>query len=400
MKLIFKKRLQKIYKKSDLELLKHKSKGKLAPKKRDLIRLENVDNTLDMFKDSLYEFTILDLIERLLSNYNKKKDKWLYYYYTLTHLQNIHLKMNKFLKEEVDVLLEKYEPDVVHNRYFENTESVLEKNEVLLQYTDMELYEHQKNIFSAFKMPSPKLILYVAPTGTGKTLTPIGLSEKYRIIFVCAARHVGLALAKSAISANKKIALAFNCADADDIRLHFAAAKEFTKNYKTGGIYRVDNSVGDNVEIMISDVESYIIAMRYMTAFNKKENIITYWDEPTITMDYHDHPFHEIIHRNWCDNVIPNIVLSSATLPREEEIRDVVADYISRFEGEVQSIISADCNNSIPLISKEGHVTLPHHLSDNANYENMLRCIEHCKKSSNLIRYMGLERNMSVYTLR
>lgn len=387
----FKKRLQKIYKKSDLELLKHKSKGKLAPKKRDLIRLENVDNTLDMFKDSLYEFTILDLIERLLSNYNKKKDKWLYYYYTLTHLQNIHLKMNKFLKEEVDVLLEKYEPDVVHNRYFENTESVLEKNEVLLQYTDMELYEHQKNIFSAFKMPSPKLILYVAPTGTGKTLTPIGLSEKYRIIFVCAARHVGLALAKSAISANKKIALAFNCADADDIRLHFAAAKEFTKNYKTGGIYRVDNSVGDNVEIMISDVESYIIAMRYMTAFNKKENIITYWDEPTITMDYDDHPFHEIIHRNWCDNVIPNIVLSSATLPREEEIRDVVADYISRFEGEVQSIISADCNNSIPLISKEGHVTLPHHLSDNANYKNMLQCIEHCKKSSNLIRYMDLK---------
>ena len=67
--------------------------------------------------------------------------------------------------------------------------------------------------------------------------------------------------------------MAFNCADADYIRLHFAAAKEFTKNYKTGGIYRVDNSVGDNVEIMISDVESYILAMRYMTAFNKKENI-------------------------------------------------------------------------------------------------------------------------------
>lgn len=387
----FKKRLQKIYKKSCLELIKHKSKGKLVPKKRDLIRLENVDNTLDMFKDSLYEFTILDLIEKLLSNYNKKRDKWLYYYYTLTHLQNIHLKMNKFLKEEVDVLLEKYEPDVVHNRYFENAESVLEKNEVLLQYTDMELYEHQKRIFSAFKSVLPKLVLYVAPTGTGKTLTPIGLSEKYRIIFVCAARHVGLALAKSAISANKKIALAFNCADADDIRLHFAAAKEFTKNYKTGGIYRVDNSVGDNVEIMISDVESYIIAMRYMTAFNKKEQIITYWDEPTITMDYDNHPFHEIIHRNWCDNVIPNIVLSSATLPREEEIRDVLADYISRFEGDIRSIVSADCNNSIPLISKEGNVTLPHHLPDNSNYENMLMCIEHCKKSSNLIRYMDLK---------
>ena len=45
-----------------------------------------------------------------------------------------------------------------------------------------------------------------SPTGTGKTLTPIGLSEKNKIIFVCAARHVGLALAKAAISCKKKIA--------------------------------------------------------------------------------------------------------------------------------------------------------------------------------------------------
>ena len=40
----------------------------------------------------------------------------------------------------------------------------------------------------------------MAPTGTGKTMSPIALSEKHKIIFVCAARHVGLALAKAAIS--------------------------------------------------------------------------------------------------------------------------------------------------------------------------------------------------------
>ena len=151
------------------------------------------------------------------------------------------------------------------------------------------------------------------------------------LIFVCAARHVGLALAKSAISSGRKIALAFNCQDAEDIRLHYAAAKEFTKNYKTGGIFRVDNTVGDNVEIIISDIQSYTIAMRYMKAFNPVENMITYWDEPTITMDYDSHPFHEIIQQNWAENVVPNIVLSSATLPREAEIRDVVADYRGSF---------------------------------------------------------------------
>lgn len=385
-----KKCLEKIYKKSGLSLQKIKRNGKLVPKKRDLIRLENVDKTLEQNKDKLYEFTILDLIEKMLSNHNKGRNKWMMYYYTLFHLQFIQLKMNSILQKEVDILLESFSNDISNKLYFENVESVLEKNDVLLRYTDMELYEHQKRIFNAFQNPTPKLVLYVAPTGTGKTLTPIGLSEKYRVIFVCAARHVGLALAKSAISAGRKIGLAFNCADAEDIRLHWGAAKEFTKNYRTGGIFRVDNSVGDNVEIMISDVQSYTIAMLYMTAFSKKENIITYWDEPTITMDYDTHPFHEIIQRNWRENVIPNIVLSSATLPREEEIRDVIGDYVSRFQGQAMTILSADCNNSIPLISKEGSVTLPHHLPENADYQVMMKCIDHCKKSSSLIRYMDL----------
>ena len=41
-----------------------------------------------------------------------------------------------------------------------------------------------------------------------------------------------------------------------------------------------------NVEIMICDVHSYKYAMNYMHAFNPLENIILYWDEPTITLDY------------------------------------------------------------------------------------------------------------------
>jgi len=390
----FKKKLEKIYKKAELSLIKHRGNGNLTPKKRDIIRLENVNSSLDQYKNSLYEFTIIDLIEKMLSKHTKGQDKWMMYYYTLTHLQTCHLTMNVYLQKEVDALLQKFETDVNHSLYLDNVEHILEKNEILLRYTDMELYDHQKRIFSLLRpnpTSTPKLVLYVAPTGTGKTLTPIGLSEKYRVIFVCAARHVGLALAKSSISAGRKIALAFNCGDADDIRLHFAAAKEYTKNYRTGGIYKVDNSVGDNVEIMITDIQSYLIAMRYMKAFNSRENIITYWDEPTITMDYDDHPYHKMIQQNWRENDIPNIVLSSATLPHEDEIRDVIADYISRFEGKVETILSADCNNSIPLVSKTGEITVPHHLPENRDFTAMKRCIQHCVKSSSLIRYMDLK---------
>lgn len=384
-------KLEKPYKKLGLKFLKKQGGAKLAPKKRDLIRLENMEKSLESHKSNLYEFTVVELIEKMLTSIYKNKDKWMMYYYTLVHLKDVNLNLNSTLHKELEVLLEKYKGDVVHKLYLENVETVLEKNDTLLRYADMELYEHQKRIFNTFKSNSyPKLVLYVAPTGTGKTLTPIGLAEKYKIIFVCAARHVGLALAKSAISCGRKIALAFNCRDANDIRLHWAAAKEFTKNYRTGGIFRVDNSVGDNVEIIISDIQSYTTAMLYMAAFNKKENIITYWDEPTISMDYDKHPFHEIIQRNWRENIIPNIVLSSATLPREEEIRDVIADYRCRFNGESITILSADCNNSIPIISKEGDITLPHHLPEHKDYEIMMRCVDHCHKSSSLIRYMDL----------
>lgn len=385
-------KLKKLFKKYDIDAGKiHQDcRGKISPKKRDLIRLQNVEATLHQHKETLFEFTILELIEKMLSCFKKKKDRWQGYYYTLTHLQNIHLQMNTPLLKVLKTVLTILEDKINNILYFNNAESIIEKNNVLLRYSDMELYDHQKEIFTMFKDPNPRMVLYVAPTGTGKTMTPIGLSEKFRIIFVCAARHVGLALAKSAISAGKKIGLAFSCNDADDIRLHFAAAKEFTRNYKSGGIFKVDNSIGDNVEIMICDVESYIIAMRYMTAFNKKESIITYWDEPTISMDRDTHPFHDIIHKNWVDNIIPNIVLSSATLPHESEIRNVVADYKSRFEGTTHSILSVDCSNSIPLISKSGKVTLPHHLASNNTYESMIQCINHCKKSSSLIRYMDL----------
>ena len=53
-----------------------------------------------------------------------------------------------------------------------------------------------------------------------------------------------------------------------------------------------------------------------MSAFNKPEDIITYWDEPTITMDYAEHDLHKVIKKNWKENIIPNVVLSSATLPK------------------------------------------------------------------------------------
>ena len=44
-----------------------------------------------------------------------------------------------------------------------------------------------------------------------------------------------------------KVAIAFGCKGSDDIRLHYYAVKDFIKNRKTGGIFRVDNTNGENL---------------------------------------------------------------------------------------------------------------------------------------------------------
>jgi hypothetical protein len=212
------------------------------------------------------------------------------------------------------------------------------------------------------------------------------------VIFVCAARHVGLALAKSAISIHKKVAFAFGCETADDIRLHYFAAKDYTTNWKSGGIWKVDNSVGDKVELMICDIKSYLAAMYYMMSFNQKEQIITYWDEPTITLDYPEHEFHAIIQKNWKENLIPNMILSSATLPKLHELPATIADFRTKFpEGNAQvyNVVSHDCRKSIPILNKNGHIVMPHYISE--DYDEVQAIANHCENYQTLLRYFDLD---------
>jgi hypothetical protein len=379
---------------------------KVQIKGADKIRLEKNDEKKMQSLD-LYEYVLLEQIEKMLKYHHEwmkytEKKKWeevekmrtqcMIHYFTLYQLiKNNVPKINRHVMKIVSTLLEEYKEKIEMKYMIENAVTLIEKNEYLLKYGDMILYEHQKEIFSIFKnSDTPKLVLYIAPTGTGKTLTPIALSEKHRILFVCAARHVGLALARAAISVNKKVAFAFGCSSADDIRLHYFAAKIFTKNKRSGGIGKVDNSIGDDVEIMICDIKSYLPAMYYMCAFNEKEKIIVYWDEPTITLDYPDHEFHSIIKENWSKNMIENMVLSSATLPKIYELTETIADFKEKFpRAEIVNIVSHDCKKSIPIINKDGYVVLPHYLHE--NYEDIVKTAVHCENHLTLLRYFDLK---------
>ena len=378
----------------------------LKIKKIDEMRILNNNFHDDTSNEKIYEFVLLEIIEQLLEHYQDKKANWYHYYYTLKFMKNNEIDhLNTYVIHFVNNILEKYDNEFKIKTFIRYSYNFIEKNEYLFKYQDFSLYEHQKQIFTVCKNTDPKLILYIAPTGTGKTLTPIGLSEpftspnpdmsvggfitkKYRIIFVCAARHVGLALAKSAISAMKKIAFAFGCNSVSDIRLHYYAVKEATRD-KNGRIRKVDNTVGDEVEIMICDIKSYIHAMLYMKAFNNVNNIIAYFDEPTISLDYSEHDFHKLIKKNWIENQIPNVILSSATLPHENEIQTTILDFKTRFIGaEVISIVSHDCSKSIPIVNKDGYVDLPHFLFE--SYDDVIRSAKHCSNYKTLLRYFDL----------
>jgi hypothetical protein len=386
--------------------------SKAAICKADTIRIER-STPAHLTSGNIYEFLLLETVDKMLGYRTKNDSRWVNEYFTLHKLvRNKIPLLNSNVILITSKVLQHFEDQIDYSVIIENAVVNVEQNSMLLKHEDRTLYSHQKEIYTIIRDPTPKLILYIAPTGTGKTMTPIGLATYKKVIFVCAARHVGLALARSAISMGKKVAFAFGCESADDIRLHYSSAKVYTKNKRTGGILKVDNSVGDKVEIMICDIKSYLFAMYYMIAFTSRvkrdengepeldehgecvmepdfEHLITYWDEPTITMDYADHELHATIKKNWTENQIPNIVLSSATLPKIHEITETVCDFKEKFAGGVvHSIVSHDCRKTIPIVDNDGFVVMPHHM--NASYEEVLKIAEHCENYLTILRYFDL----------
>ena len=408
----FKKTIDDIHKKYALEKKDYSGFETIKLQKiksADMVRLQNIDATIEREKDIIFEYNLIALYKNMLKYYKKDDKRYICCLYTILQLFQSKIKnVNQPLKDIIYSDLNTLKPNIKIKDVINESYKLIEKNPLILEYQDTELFEHQKKIYKFYKNKNKSLaslVLYKAPTGTGKTLTPIGLCNEYKIIFVCVARHIGLALAKSAISTNKKIAFAFGCENEHQIRLHNYAAKSFMRhteetNPKKVGEYikfkdgskKIDNSDGSDVQIMICDVKSYLTAMNYMTKFSTPNNIITFWDEPTITLDNETHILHTTISNNWHCNIIPNIILSCATLPDENDIINIINKFKSNW-GEntiIQDITSYECKKSIPLVDKDLKYVNIHTLYKQNEYELLSKCIKHVRNNYTLLRYLEL----------
>ena len=101
--------------------------------------------------------------------------------------------------------------------------------------------------------------------------------------------------------------------------------------------------------------------MIYMKAFHPLDKIVLFWDEPTIGLDNEDHYLHQVIQKNWKLNVIPNVVFSCATLPKQNEITNIVENFHSKFEDAYFKYMDVcDQFSNVMIYDEYSNVIMPH----------------------------------------
>jgi hypothetical protein len=156
-------------------------------KKIDAMRIQNIKMDTSAM-DGIYENILLSVFDKLMEEkYPFSSLKWTYYYYTLCKLyaNNIpHLNAN--VDSFISHVIRRYENEAIEHanvlHFIKHAYDYIERNEYIHRYARMQLYEHQKELFTVIKTPGPKLVLYIAPTGTGKTLSPLGITEKCFVV--------------------------------------------------------------------------------------------------------------------------------------------------------------------------------------------------------------------------
>ena len=99
---IFSQKLMKLFKKHDIKIKVNVPKKQIKLKKKDIIRIKNLENKIQELKHNIFEFIILKFLKSFLSASSKKE----YYHYIIINLLNCSVgNINKYVLEAVEKVL-------------------------------------------------------------------------------------------------------------------------------------------------------------------------------------------------------------------------------------------------------------------------------------------------------
>ena len=167
-----------IYKSNKIKYTYKIKKDNKVLGKADIIRFSNLEKNILKNKEVIFEYKLIDYIELLINNYKDMK-KLVNNYYVIKNLLKNNIKnINNHVLNIINEILIYFKEDIEKKYIVYNIKELTIGNSDLIKYQDMKLYDHQKKIFTEFKNSNYKLIFYIAPTGTGKTLTALWIKEK------------------------------------------------------------------------------------------------------------------------------------------------------------------------------------------------------------------------------
>jgi hypothetical protein len=345
-------------------------------KSANLIRLKNA-----VLPDELYEKQLLSALTAL----KRPRADQVQLVWTLhcLLLLNVVTPLQRLREKAMDAVAKAAVNPLAVVRRFASLESP--------KKTELRLYDHQRALFAV----EPGLILYEAPTGTGKTLSPIGLAERgdvQLIVFLCGSRNVCLSLAQKCLTVGLRVAFALGSKTAADVRLHNSAAKTFAhRDERTGAKRGIDHLDGTLVQVAICDLPSAPALfdwLRLRPDYDPSKYVL-YWDDSTAGLDRPDHPLQGPIRTMWEKNDIPFIVMASATLPDASLLAPMTEAYGRRFGLPVRTVRSTQgADATVQILDTDNFVAMPHHCCETD--EERESAVRHLRAKPNLLRYVDL----------
>lgn len=371
-----KEKKNKLSKKA-LEFIAKNSAEKLNSRFQEVVRclsIRNKDILLKPLPNEPVEFRLLRL---LLSSQFIEPYEWLmlcfktikqaYQFNGLALLAIYHIEeMVKYVSHTCRFSFKKLDENSPH--------LIVSNNSMLDSINNIKLREFQEKLKSITLFDRPKLILLHAMIGYGKTVSGIAYANmvhkramsqfsgimsgnedivQSQLLFVCAVETVQLQFAKLCYNAN--------------IGPTFATWDPKTSKPTIRSSWHCSKVTGRKGNKTTTVIKSVIIcdllsALYLLLEKSKKEldETVVFLDEPTVSADQEDSLLTLLV-TSIIYNTSPYLVLSSATLPRQNEISPVIEHFKSKYpDGDIVSISAMKSQIGCQLVTFDGTLIAPH----------------------------------------